>query len=80
MPLPMNEDRPVDRLPLRAPLELRDGMGTFDIDIGTHLFEQSSGNKNLAAAIALRLGIGQVQPDLTARPLIGEIEVGGEER
>ncbi|MGZ2442201.1 hypothetical protein [Sinorhizobium medicae] len=55
-------------------------MSTFDIDIGTHLFEQSSGNEDLATAIALGLGIRQIQPDLTARTPIGENEIGGEER
>ena len=55
-------------------------MSTFDIDIGAHLFEQSSGNEDLAAAIALGLGIRQIQPDLTALTLIGENEIGSEER
>lgn len=80
MPIPMNEDRSVGRPPRRALPELPDGMSTFDIDIGAHLFEQSSGNEDLSTAIALGLGIRQVQPDLTARTLVGENEIGGEER
>ena len=70
VPFPMNEDRSVDQLPSRAPLELRDGKSTFDIDIGAHLLEQPGGNENLTATIALGLGIRQIQPDLTARLLI----------
>ncbi len=55
-------------------------MSTFDIDIGAHLLEQSSGNENLAAAITLGLGVRQIQPYLTAGTVIGENEIGDEER
>lgn len=80
MPLPVNEDRSVDQLPSRAPLELRDGKSTFDIDIGAHLLEQPGGNENLTATIALGLGIRQIQPNLPTRTLIGENEIESEER
>ncbi len=80
MSLPMNEDRPIDGLPSRPPLELRDGMSTLDVDIGARLLEQSSGNENLAATITLGLGIRQVQPNLPVRTPTGENKIGRKER
>lgn len=47
-------------------------MSTFDIDIGAHLLEQSSGNENLAAAITLGLGVRQkrFESDIPKPPIV----------
>ncbi len=80
MSLPMNEDRPIDGLPSRPPLELRDGMSTLDVDIGARLLEQSSGKRESGGHDHPCLGIRQVQPNLPVRTPTGENKIGRKER
>jgi len=75
----LNFSRAAVRLHISQPPLTRQ-IQLMESELGAPLFEQSSGNENLATTIALGLGIWQIQPDLTAGTVIGEDEIGGEER
>lgn len=55
-------------------------MGALDRNIGAYLFKQPAGHKNAAASIALGQGVGQIEPNLSVRLMVGNSKVGGEQK